>query len=70
MPGGIHNPLPSSVACKLQPSGIVSITTTTDELGVAECKKCAKILQSFIDPRQVLGPDKVIPPTVLAQAKV
>ncbi|KAI9736574.1 MAG: hypothetical protein M1818_006085 [Claussenomyces sp. TS43310] len=35
----------------------------------SECRKCAKILTSFIDPRQVLGPDTVIPPAVLAQAK-
>lgn len=35
----------------------------------AECKKCGKILASFIDPRQAFGPDKVIPPAVLASAK-
>jgi lipid-binding SYLF domain-containing protein len=35
----------------------------------AECKKCGKILASFIDPRQAFGPDKVIPPSVLANAK-
>ncbi|KAI1322834.1 hypothetical protein F5Y16DRAFT_25443 [Xylariaceae sp. FL0255] len=35
----------------------------------SECKKCGKILTSFIDPRQPLGPDKVIPPHVLANAK-
>ncbi|GAB1315731.1 putative YSC84 Protein involved in the organization of actin cytoskeleton [Madurella fahalii] len=35
----------------------------------SECKKCAKILTSFIDPRQAFGPDKVIPPSVLASAK-
>ncbi|KAK7706910.1 hypothetical protein SLS64_003621 [Diaporthe eres] len=35
----------------------------------SECKKCGKILASFIDPRQAFGPDKVIPPAVLASAK-
>ncbi|KAK4128519.1 DUF500-domain-containing protein [Parathielavia appendiculata] len=35
----------------------------------SECKKCGKILSSFIDPRQAFGPDKVIPPSVLARAK-
>ncbi|KAK3332027.1 hypothetical protein B0T19DRAFT_92794 [Cercophora scortea] len=35
----------------------------------SECKKCGKILTSFIDPRQAFSPDKVIPPTVLANAK-
>ncbi|KAK7992171.1 SH3 domain-containing protein [Apiospora saccharicola] len=36
----------------------------------SECKKCGKILTSFIDPRQSFGPDKIIPPQVLANAKV
>lgn len=36
----------------------------------AECKKCGKILTSFIDPRQSFGPEKIIPPQVLANAKV
>ncbi|KAI1805363.1 DUF500-domain-containing protein [Daldinia bambusicola] len=35
----------------------------------SECKKCGKILTSFIDPRQAFGPDKIIPPSVLANAK-
>ncbi|RYP53144.1 hypothetical protein DL768_001818 [Monosporascus sp. mg162] len=35
----------------------------------SECKKCGKILTSFIDPRQAFGPDKVIPPQILANAK-
>ena len=35
----------------------------------SECKKCGKILTAFIDPRQPLGPEKVIPPSVLANAK-
>ena len=35
----------------------------------AECKKCGKILASFIDPRQAFSPEKVIPPSVLANAK-
>jgi lipid-binding SYLF domain-containing protein len=36
----------------------------------AECKKCGKILASFVDPRQAFGPDKIIPPQILANAKV
>ncbi|KAK4219934.1 hypothetical protein QBC37DRAFT_74453 [Rhypophila decipiens] len=35
----------------------------------SECKKCGKILNSFIDPRQAFSPDKIIPPSVLANAK-
>ncbi|KAL9535751.1 SH3 domain-containing protein [Sphaerulina musiva] len=35
----------------------------------SECKKCGRILASFIDPRQSFGPDKVIPPSILANAK-
>merc|ERR1712225_114483 len=35
----------------------------------SECKKCGKILASFVDPRQAFGPDKIIPPQVLANAK-
>jgi SH3 domain-containing YSC84-like protein 1 len=39
-------------------------------LSLGECRKAAKILTSFIDPKQAFGPDKVIPPDVLAGAKV
>ncbi|KAF7719866.1 SH3 domain-containing protein [Penicillium ucsense] len=35
----------------------------------SECKKASKILTSFVDPRQAFGPDKVIPPEILAGAK-
>jgi lipid-binding SYLF domain-containing protein len=35
----------------------------------AECKKCGKILASFVNPRQAFGPDKVIPPSILSNAK-
>ncbi|KAL2826121.1 hypothetical protein BDW59DRAFT_145531 [Aspergillus cavernicola] len=35
----------------------------------SECKKAGKILASFVDPRQSFGPDKVIPPEILAGAK-
>ncbi|SPO04988.1 probable YSC84 Protein involved in the organization of actin cytoskeleton [Cephalotrichum gorgonifer] len=35
----------------------------------SECRKCGKILTSFIDPRQAFGPDKIIPPSVLENAK-
>ncbi|KAK6441664.1 hypothetical protein LTR95_002111 [Oleoguttula sp. CCFEE 5521] len=35
----------------------------------SECKKCGRILASFIDPKQSFGPDKVIPASVLANAK-
>ncbi|KAK4190953.1 hypothetical protein QBC35DRAFT_471323 [Podospora australis] len=57
---GINNPLPSSL------SSLIKLTVAAFE---AECKKCAKILTSFIDPRQAFGPEKVIPPSVLASAK-
>ncbi|KAF4637208.1 hypothetical protein G7Y89_g871 [Cudoniella acicularis] len=35
----------------------------------SECRKCGKILESFVDPRQAFSPDKVIPPEILANAK-
>ncbi|PLB55461.1 DUF500-domain-containing protein [Aspergillus steynii IBT 23096] len=35
----------------------------------SECKKAGKIVASFVDPRQAFGPDKVIPPEILAGAK-
>jgi lipid-binding SYLF domain-containing protein len=35
----------------------------------SECRKTGKILASFVDPRQAFGPDKVIPPEILAKAK-
>ncbi|KGO69240.1 hypothetical protein PITC_095620 [Penicillium italicum] len=35
----------------------------------SECKKAAKILTSFVDPKQSFGPDRVIPPEILANAK-
>ncbi|KAF1969987.1 DUF500-domain-containing protein [Bimuria novae-zelandiae CBS 107.79] len=35
----------------------------------SECRKAGKILASFVDPRQAFGPDKIIPPSVLANAK-
>ncbi|KAI9806563.1 MAG: hypothetical protein M1833_003750 [Piccolia ochrophora] len=35
----------------------------------SECKKAGRILASFVDPRQAFGPDKIIPPQVLANAK-
>ena len=31
---------------------------------------CLEILASFVDPRQAFGPDKIIPPQILANAKV
>ncbi|PGH31547.1 hypothetical protein GX50_05694 [[Emmonsia] crescens] len=34
-----------------------------------ECRKAGKILASFVDPRQAFGPDKIIPPQILANAK-
>jgi lipid-binding SYLF domain-containing protein len=35
----------------------------------SECKKCGGILASFVDPKQSFGPDKIIPPQILANAK-
>lgn len=34
----------------------------------SECKKVARVLTSFVDPKQAFGPDKVIPPEILSQA--
>jgi hypothetical protein len=35
-----------------------------------ECRKASRILTEFIDPKQSFGPDKIIPPSILADAKV
>ncbi|KAA8893542.1 hypothetical protein FN846DRAFT_978420 [Sphaerosporella brunnea] len=35
----------------------------------SECRKAARILTSFVDPKQSFGPDKIIPPSILANAK-
>ncbi|KAF3092366.1 hypothetical protein TWF569_003589 [Orbilia oligospora] len=35
----------------------------------SECRKASRVLASFIDPRQSFGPDKIIPPSVLQNAK-
>lgn len=35
----------------------------------SECKKAGRVLASFVDPRQAFGPDKIIPPQILANAK-
>ncbi|ODV97093.1 hypothetical protein PACTADRAFT_65904 [Pachysolen tannophilus NRRL Y-2460] len=35
----------------------------------AECRKAAKVLASFIKPNQAFGPDQVIPPNVLQEAR-
>jgi hypothetical protein len=40
------------------------------DIPAGECKKAGKILASFVDPRQSFGPDKVIPPQILSNAKV
>ncbi|KAH7161389.1 hypothetical protein EDB81DRAFT_755936 [Dactylonectria macrodidyma] len=61
---GINNPLPSSMA-----SSHDHLLTRSLRDVAAECKKCSKILTSFISPRQAFGPEKVIPPSILANAK-
>ncbi|PWW80813.1 DUF500-domain-containing protein [Tuber magnatum] len=35
----------------------------------SECRKASRILASFVDPKQSFGPDKIIPPSVLSNAK-
>jgi len=35
----------------------------------SECAKTGKILAQFVDPHQAFGPDKIIPPHILANAK-
>ncbi|KAF2858662.1 DUF500 and SH3 domain-containing protein [Piedraia hortae CBS 480.64] len=47
----------------------ISINNPLPSSMSSETRKCAKILESFIDPKQAFGPDKVIPRHVLAQAK-
>ena len=50
----------------MQPS--VHVNRANDE-SAGECKKAARVLASFVDPRQAFGPDKIIPPEILANAK-
>lgn len=74
MPLGIHNPLPSSMRSTC-PSETLPLprNSRSTELTVhfaGECRKAGKILASFVDPRQAFGPDKIIPPEILAGAKV
>jgi SH3 domain-containing YSC84-like protein 1 len=66
MPLGINNFLPSSL--KSTKNHFTANVPAYVKTG--ECKKAGKILASFIDPRQAFGPDKVIPPEILANAKV
>ncbi|KAJ5669582.1 SH3 domain-containing protein [Penicillium macrosclerotiorum] len=64
MPLGIHNPLPASLSSTYLVDGSPPCFPA-----IGECKKAAKILTSFVDPKQAFGPDKVIPPEILAGAK-
>ena len=46
--------------------------TTFIEVNISslgECRKAGRILASFVDPRQAFGPDRIIPPEILAKAK-
>jgi lipid-binding SYLF domain-containing protein len=67
----INNPLPSSMRskCCLGPLRPSLKHDVADSL-TGECRKAGKILASFVDPRQAFGPDKIIPPQILANAKV
>ena len=49
---------------------LLSLIPSSIDDYAGECKKAGKILASFVDPRQSFGPDKVIPPSILANAKV
>ena len=61
---------------RLRPATVTSLgwltltLTPTLTYCAGECRKTGKILASFVDPRQSFGPDKIIPPSVLANAKV
>jgi lipid-binding SYLF domain-containing protein len=57
---------------------ICSIITGNQDMGLnnplpsslkSECKKAARILASFVDPKQAFGPDKIIPPEILQNAQ-
>ena len=54
--------------CVLPPPGNFGCNVANKCSG--ECRKTGKILASFVDPRQSFGPDKIIPPQILANAKV
>lgn len=49
--------------------GLSSLTNPVPRGLANEAQKAAKILEGFIDPRQAYGPDQVIPPSVLRNAK-
>lgn len=69
----INNPLPSSMRSMCPTTTTYTLRQYSDDIltrqHAGECKKCGRILASFIDPRQAFGPDKIIPPSILANAK-
>ncbi|GEQ71742.1 hypothetical protein JCM33374_g5428 [Metschnikowia sp. JCM 33374] len=57
---GINNPIPRSLRSESNESYVPKTNCS---------RKAAKVLASFIKPNQVAGPDQVIPPEILRNAK-
>ncbi|CAG8453842.1 4103_t:CDS:10 [Ambispora gerdemannii] len=72
----VNSPLPTDLAGKVDSGYYVGYEETVVSLLkrlltylIGECRKAAKILNSFIDPIAAKGPDKVIPANILQNAK-
>ncbi|KAL8736769.1 MAG: hypothetical protein Q9166_000135, partial [cf. Caloplaca sp. 2 TL-2023] len=63
MPFGINNPFPTSLNSECKKAGKARPSMKLSKA------PALSVLASFVDPRQAFGPDKVIPPQILANAK-
>lgn len=68
MPFGLNSPIPTSLRSECKKAAKVS--SVIHSLWLALSFLILQVLASFVDPRQAFGPDKVIPPQILANAKV
>lgn len=70
MPLGINNPFPTTAGGECKKASKVNLGPILIFSLRANLIRQQQVLSSFIDPRQAFGPDKIIPPSVLANAKV
>lgn len=70
MPLGINNPFPTSAGGECKKASKVNLGPILMFSLMVKLISQQQVLSSFIDPRQAFGPDKIIPPSVLANAKV
>lgn len=69
---GIHSPLPGSFRSTLCPihARFRPVVAANQPVILGECDKAAQILDAFTNPANLDGPDSLIPPKILAAAKV